>query len=131
VCLGADGASSNNNLSLFEEMKTMAIVQKTACKRPDVMLAEEVWKVATENAYKAFGLNMGLREGSLADLSLIDLKKPWFTPRTSILSHMIYSMAGSVDTTVVNGRVLMRGGVIPGEEEILENAQARFERLTA
>jgi 5-methylthioadenosine/S-adenosylhomocysteine deaminase len=131
VCLGADGASSNNNLSLFEEMKTMAIVQKTACRRPDVMVAAEVWKIATENAYKAFGLDMGLREGALADLSLIDLKKPWFTPETSIISHMIYSMAGGVDTTIVNGRALMIGGVIPGEEKILKRAQAQFERLTA
>ncbi|VVB63015.1 5'-deoxyadenosine deaminase [uncultured archaeon] len=131
VCLGADGASSNNNLNLFEEMKTMAIVQKTACRRPDVMPAEEVWKVATENAYKAFGLDTGLREGALADLSLIDLKKPWFTPETSILSHLIYSISGGVDTTIVNGRALMIDGVIPGEEKILEIAQARFERLTA
>ena len=131
VCLGADGASSNNNLSPFEEMKAMAIVQKTACRRPDVMPVEEVWKVATENAYKAFGLDMGLREGALADLSLIDLKKPWFTPETNILSHLIYSIAGGVDTTIVNGRALMRGGVIPGEEEILEKAQAQFERLTS
>jgi 5-methylthioadenosine/S-adenosylhomocysteine deaminase len=131
VCLGADGASSNNNLSLFEEMKTMAIVQKTACSRPDVMTAQEVWKIATENAYSAFRLDLGLREGALADLSLIDLKKPWFTPETSILSHLIYSMAGGVDTTIVNGKVLMRNGVIPGEEEILERAQAQFERLTA
>ena len=131
MCLGADGASSNNNLSLFEEMKTMAIVQKTACRRPDVMLAEEVWQIATENAYKVFGLDMGLREGALADLSLIDLKKPWFTPQTNIISHLIYSMAGGVDTTIVNGRALMIGCVIPGEEKILERAQAQFERLTA
>lgn len=131
VCLGADGASSNNNLSLFEEMKTMAIVQKNACRRPDVMLAEEVWKIATENAYKAFGLDMGLRDGALADLSLIDLKRPWFTPETNIRSHLIYSMSGGVDTTIVNGRALMRGGVIPGEGNILEKAQAQFERLTA
>lgn len=131
VCLGADGASSNNNLSLFEEMKTMAIVQKNACGRPDVMLAGEVWKIATENAYKAFGLDMGLRDGALADLSLIDIKKPWFTPETSILSHMIYSMSGGVDTTIVNGRILMSGGVIPNEEKILERAQSHFERLTS
>lgn len=95
------------------------------------MLAEDVWKIATENAYKAFGLDMGLRDGALADLSLIDLKRPWFTPETNIRSHLIYSMSGGVDTTIVNGRALMRGGVIPGEGNILEKAQAQFERLTA
>jgi 5-methylthioadenosine/S-adenosylhomocysteine deaminase len=131
VCLGADGASSNNNLSLFEEMKTVAIVQKAACNRPDVLKAEEVWRMATANAYKAFGLDMGLREGCLADLSLIDMKKPWFCPQSNIISHLIYGMNGSVDTTIVNGKVLMRNGAIPGEEKILEKAQQQFERLTA
>jgi 5-methylthioadenosine/S-adenosylhomocysteine deaminase len=36
-----------------------------------------------------------------------------------------------VDSTIVNGKVLMNGGVIPGEEEILERAQERFLRLTS
>ncbi len=131
VCLGTDGASSNNNLNLFEEMKTTAIVQKNACSKPDALKAGAVWRIATENAYRTFGLDMGLRDGALADLSLIDLKKPWFTPETSILSHLIYSTAGGVDTTIVNGKVLMQNGVIPGEATILEKAQERFERLTA
>jgi len=131
VCLGADGASSNNNLSLFEEMKTTAITQKQLCARPEIMKAEEVWRMATDNAFSAFKLDMGLREGALADLSLIDLRKPWFTPQTNALSHLIYSNPGTVDTTIVNGRVLMNRGVIPGEMEILEKAQERFERLAS
>jgi len=130
VCLGTDGASSNNNLNLFQEMKTMAIVQKNACCRPDVLKAEETWRIATDNAYKALNLDIGIREGALADLSLIDLKRPWFRPETSIISHLAYSISGGVDTTIVNGKMLMRHGIIPGEEEILENAQKRFERLT-
>jgi 5-methylthioadenosine/S-adenosylhomocysteine deaminase len=131
VCLGADGASSNNNLSLFEEMKVAAIVQKAACSRPDVLKAEEVWRMATKNAYKTFRLDLGLREGCLADLSLIDLKKPWFCPESNIISHLIYGMNGSVETTIANGKVLMNNGIIPGEEKILEKAQQHFERLTA
>lgn len=130
VCLGTDGASSNNNLSLFEEMKTMAIVQKNACHRPDILKAEETWGIATNNAYKAFKLDIGLREGALADLALINIKRPWFKPETSMISHLIYSISGGVDTTIVNGKVLMLHGIIPKEEEILENAQKRFERLT-
>ncbi len=131
VCIGADGASSNNNLDLFEEMKMAAIVQKNALCRPDVMKAEEVWKMGTENAYQAFGLDFGLRDGALADLSLINLKRPWFTPETNMISHLIYGISGGVDTTIANGKVLMEGGIIPGEEEILERAQERFERLTS
>ena len=130
VCLGTDGASSNNNLNLFQEMKTMAIVQKNACCRPDVLKAEETWQIATDNAYKALNLDIGLRDGALADLALIDIKRPWFKPETSMISHLIYSISGGVDTTIVNGKVLLHHGIIPGEEEILENAQKRFERLT-
>ncbi|MGA9100119.1 MAG: amidohydrolase [Methanotrichaceae archaeon] len=131
VCIGTDGVSSNNNLDLFEEMKVAAITQKNALCRPDAVKAMEVWQMATVNAYKAFGLNIGLCEGALADLALINLRRPWFSPETNMISHLAYAMPGEVDTTIVNGRILMRDGVIPGEELILERAQERFERLTA
>jgi 5-methylthioadenosine/S-adenosylhomocysteine deaminase len=131
VCLGTDGASSNNNMSLFEEMKVTAIVQKNAYHTPAAFSADQIWKIATENAYKATGLNIGLHEGALADMALIDLHKPWLCPQSNIISHLVYSMTGGVDTTIVNGRVLMRDGVIPGEAEILKKAQERFERLTS
>ncbi len=129
VCLGTDGASSNNNLDIFEEMKMAAILQKNACSRPEAMTAKEIWTIATENAYRATGLALGLHEGSLADLSLIDLRKPWLTPFSNILSLLAYSMVDGVDTTIVNGKVLMQDGKIPGEAEILDRAQERFERL--
>ncbi len=133
ICLGTDGASSNNSLNLFQEMKTTAIAQKCAHSRPDLFAAGEVWRMATENAYTAFRLDMGLRAGAIADLSLIDLKKPWFCPLAddNIVSHLVYSAQGGVETTIVGGRVLMRGGVIPGEEEILERAQEQFNDLLA
>ena len=133
ICLGTDGASSNNSLNLFQEMKTTAVAQKCAHSRPDLFAAGEVWRMATENAYTAFRLDMGLRAGAIADLSLIDLKKPWFCPLAddNIVSHLVYSAQGGVETTIVGGRVLMRGGVIPGEEEILERAQEQFRDLLA
>lgn len=131
ICLGTDGASSNNNLSLFDEMKVTAIVQKNAYHTPAAFSAKEIWQFATENAYRAFGLNMGIFAGANADLALIDLRKPWFCPQSNIISHLVYSMAGGVDTTIVNGRVLMQKGIIPGEEEIIEKAQKQFLRLTS
>ena len=131
VCLGTDSASSNNNLNLFEEMKVTAIVQKNSYHNPAAFPAEQIWQIATENSYRTFGLDIGVRDGALADLALIDLHKPWFCPETNIISHLVYSMTGGVDTTIVNGRVLMKNGVIPGEEKILERAQAQFERLAA
>lgn len=129
ICLGTDGASSNNNLSLFEEMKVTAIVQKNAYHTPAAFSAEQIWRLATDNAYRTFGLDMGLKAGALADLMLIDLRKPWLCPKTNIISHLVYSMTGGVDTTIINGRVLMREGIIPGEEKIMAQAQKRFEDL--
>jgi 5-methylthioadenosine/S-adenosylhomocysteine deaminase len=131
ICLGTDGASSNNNLNLFQEMKVGAITQKNAYHTPAAFTADQIWKMATENATRAFRLDLGLHAGALADLSLIDLKKPWLCPRSNIISHLVYSMSGGVDSTIVNGKVLMKDGIIPGEEEILERAQERFLRLTA
>ncbi|NYT02721.1 MAG: amidohydrolase [Methanosarcinales archaeon] len=129
VCLGTDGASSNNNLSIFEEMKVAAVLQKNYTGQPTALPAPQAWQMATENAYRAFGLNMGLREGALADLVLIDLHRPWFKPETNMISHLVYSMAGGVDTTIVNGRVLMRDGIIPGEEKIMLGAEECFRDL--
>ena len=131
VCLGTDGASSNNNLNLFQEMKVGAITQKNAYHTPAAFTADQIWGMATENARRAFRLDLGLHPGALADLSLIDLKKPWLCPQSNMVSHLVYSMSGGVDSTIVNGKVLMNGGVIPGEEEILERAQERFMRLTS
>ena len=133
ICLGTDGASSNNSINLFQEMKTTAIAQKCAHARPDLFRADEVWRMATENAYAAFRLDLGLREGALADMALIELKKPWFCPLTeeNIVSHLVYSAQGGVETTIVGGRVLMRDGVIPGEEAILARAQEQFQDLVS
>ena len=87
VCLGTDGASSNNNLSLFEEMKVTAIVQKNAYHTPAAFSADQIWQIATENAYRAFGMNMGLFEGAQADLALIDLKENPGSARRQIFSR--------------------------------------------
>ena len=131
ICLGTDGASSNNNLNLFQEMKVGAITQKNAYHTPAAFTADQIWGMATDNARRAFRLDLGLHQGALADLSLIDLKKPWLCPQSNMISHLVYSMSGGVDSTIVNGKVLMRDGVIPGEEEILERAQERFLGLTS
>ena len=64
-------------------------------------------------------------EGYLADLCLIDLKIPAFTPNFSFVSNLVYAANGScVDTVICDGQVLMENRRVPGEEEIMERTAA-------
>ncbi len=113
VALGTDGASSNNNLNMFEEMHLAGIIHKAVNDSAVVINAHEVLKMATVNGARALGLkNIGkIEEGYTADIVLIDTDKPHFYPRHSMLSNIVYSAQGSdVDTVIVNGEVLLKGG---------------------
>jgi len=124
LCLGTDGTGSNNNLDMLEAMKFAALLQKFATNNQTVLSAQEVFAMATENGYKAFGLQGGkIQEGMLADILLIDLKRPAFTPNHNLIANLVYSANGScVDTAICNGKILMQNRIVEGEEEILEKA---------
>ncbi|MFC1801509.1 amidohydrolase [Nanoarchaeota archaeon] len=120
IGLGTDGCSSNNNLDMFEEMKVASLLQKINFG-PTAMIASDVLSMATDGSI--FGLDYGIREGALADFILIDLKKPFLVPNHNLTSNLVYAANGScVDTTVVDGKVLMENRRVEGEEEILEKA---------
>jgi len=129
VGLGTDGPASNNTLSMFETMKTAALLQKTAYKNPTVLPAWKVLCMATIEGAKALGLENtvgSLAEGKKADIILIDFKKPHLTPTHDFFANIIYSARGSdVDTVIVDGNVLMENRVVKtlNEEEIIEKAQ--------
>lgn len=109
VALGTDGASSNNNLDLFEEMKLAGILHKGVLRDPQVLPAYEILKMATVNGAKALGYtDLGmLREGYLADLILLDFTTPKFTPNRQVLSNLVYTAKGSdVRYTIVDGQVV-------------------------
>lgn len=124
VTLGTDGASSNNDLDMFAEMKTAALLQKFFWNNPTVMPAGEALAVASRNGAKALGLNAGIiAPGYLADLILVG-KTATTTPAFNTVSNAVYATSGlSVDTTICDGVVLMHEGVIPGSEDILQKAE--------
>jgi 5-methylthioadenosine/S-adenosylhomocysteine deaminase len=124
IALGTDGCASNNNLDMFEEMKIASLLQK-AFGSPTSMPANETFELATRNAAKMFRLNSGvLEEGKLADVVLLDLKHAELTPNHNLTSNIVYSAnGGCVDTVICDGKILMAGRKVEGEEEIRDRAK--------
>lgn len=109
ISLGTDGCASNNNLNMFEEMKTAALLHKVDTSDPTVLPAQQVLEMATINGARAMGISSGmLKVGCMADVIIVDMDKPHLTPRYNVASHLVYSASGAdVRTTIVNGKVLM------------------------
>ncbi|MCD6189572.1 MAG: amidohydrolase family protein, partial [Thermococcus sp.] len=109
VALGTDGAASNNNLDIVEEMKLAALLHKVHNLDPTVADAGAIFKMATQNGAKALGLNAGvIKEGALADVVIFDFNKPHLRPITNVISHIVYSANGNdVETTIVDGKIVM------------------------
>ncbi len=134
VALGTDGAASNNNLDMIEEMRTAALLQKVATGDATVLPAYETLKMATYNGATALGLgDLGqLQPGGLADLILVDLRRPHLYPRHDLVAHLVYAAhSADVDTVIINGEIVMEGRKVltMDEEEVMAQAQNRAERL--
>lgn len=131
VCLGTDGAASNNNLDMLESIKTMALLQKAWRKRPDAMPLKDLMDISTYNGAKALGIKTGkVEEGYLADLVLIDAHSSAFVPDFNFIANLFYAANSScVDTVICNGKVIMRDRKVDGEDEILHRSEELAEKL--
>ncbi|MDK2875801.1 MAG: 5-methylthioadenosine/S-adenosylhomocysteine deaminase [Archaeoglobaceae archaeon] len=121
VLLGTDGAASNNSLDILREMKISALLQKFYYGA-DSFKASDAFKMATENASKAFGIKSGRIEvGWLADLVLLDIEKIPMTPCHDLISNLVYSASSEcVDTVIVDGNIVIENGHFDGEEKVVE-----------
>lgn len=124
VCLGTDGASSNNNLNMFGEMETGALLQKLYYRNTVALNGKGILELATVNGAKALGFNnLGkIKPGYLADLVMINLNKPSMTPVHDIYSNIAFSANGSeVEYVIINGKILMEKGEFTkiDEEKVL------------
>ena len=128
VGLGSDGAGSNDSLDLLADLKTFALAQKHAAADPTAIDAAEAWSVATGANAPLLGATK-LEPGAPADFLLLDPRSPELGVG-ELTADLVYAAAGAVvDTTVVAGRVLMRGGEVPGLEEVVVRAAERAGRL--
>lgn len=131
ICLGTDGCASSNNLDMLETMKTSAMIQKAWRDDPSVMPIDEIVAMATSNAAAGLGLNTGrIEEGALADLLIVDTDNYSFLSPASFKANLIYSAhSDCIDSVICNGKFVMRGRVVKGEEEILSNARNVLSKL--
>jgi 5-methylthioadenosine/S-adenosylhomocysteine deaminase len=128
VCLGTDGAASNNNLDMIEEMKVAALVQKHREQDATVLPAAEALAMATTSASEAFRLGAGrIEAGAPADLVLMDFARPATQPLHNPVSALVYAAnASNVHTTICRGRVLMHDGRVEccDEREVIDAASS-------
>ena len=131
VCLGTDGASSSNNLDMLETMKTSALFQKAWREDPSRMPLHELMDAATVNGARALGLETGeIREGAIADLSIVDTDNSAFLSPGSFLANLVYAAHSDVISSVIaRGRFVMRNRVVPGEDEILTEARKVLKQI--
>ncbi len=110
VCLGTDGAASNNTLNMIRELGLLSILHKGATGDPQAVSARTGLDIATKNGAKALGLNnVGeIKPGMKADLTILDLDHPNLQPMNNPVSALAYSAGGyEVETVMVGGRILM------------------------
>lgn len=110
--LGTDGAASNHDLSLWEEIDTAAKLHKLISGDPTVVPAEQALAMATIGGARALHMEEkigSIEIGKLADLIIVDLSAPHLVPMYNLYSHLVYAAkASDVSDTIVSGRVLMR-----------------------
>lgn len=126
ICMGTDGAASNNTLNMFKELQFVSLIHKGKEEKADVVAASDGLRFATANGAKALGLEKvgKLEVGYKADVTILDIDKPQFYPRNNLISALAYSANGDeVTTVIVDGKILMENG----EYKTLDEERIKFE----
>ncbi len=135
VSLGTDGAASNNDINIISEMSTAAKVHKAIANDPTVLDSKTVTLMATRWAADVLGLGDkigSIEKGKLADIIIMNIKKPHLTPIYDIYSHIVYAATASdIETVFINGIIVInnRSLVTADEEEILNKAKNWAEKI--
>ncbi|MDF2596190.1 MAG: S-adenosylhomocysteine deaminase [Clostridia bacterium] len=137
IGLGSDGACSNNRISVFEEMRMVALLQKV--KTLDAMSVnyKDAFKMGTENGGRLLELPIGkIESGYKADFVGIDKgdmsMQPISKSGEQIMPNIVYSMQPhAIKKVVVNGRLTVDEGVIHtvAESEIVKRVQQIMEEI--
>jgi 5-methylthioadenosine/S-adenosylhomocysteine deaminase len=138
VGIGHDAAECNNSRDLFEVMKFASLMHRASRVDASLQPADDVLRMATRNGARALGHQTGqLAPGSKADVILVDLQSPMFTPLMPgdvrhLFSHLVFAANGScVDTTIIDGKIVMENRQLTtvDEQKVLREANAAFRRV--
>jgi 5-methylthioadenosine/S-adenosylhomocysteine deaminase len=112
VGLGTDGAASNNDLNMWEEMDTVAKLHKVSTGDPKVVSAQQAFEMATIGGARALHLENitgSIEQGKRADIVIVDFDGLHQTPFYNVYSHLVYATkASDVRTVIINGKTVMR-----------------------
>src|SRR5215212_7885223 len=132
VGLGTDGAASNNDLNIWEEMDTVAKLHKVFTGDPKVISAQEAFELATIRGAQALHLEKeigSLEKGKRADVLVIDRDTLNQIPLYNVYSDLVYATkASDVETVIINGRIVMRNRRLLTLNETTVKADARAYR---
>jgi 5-methylthioadenosine/S-adenosylhomocysteine deaminase len=137
IGLGTDGAASNNDLDMFEAMRTASFLQKLETGDPQALSARTALEMATIGGARALGMNDrigSLEPGKRADLIVVSMSAARQTPMYDPISHLVYTTRGDdVRTAIVHGKVLMkdRKMLTLDEASVLSEARAWAEKVRA
>jgi 5-methylthioadenosine/S-adenosylhomocysteine deaminase len=129
VCIGTDGAASNNSQDMFEVMKAASLLHKVHHLRADLMKASDVIELATIKGAKALGIDGvtgSLEPGKKADIVLLNQDCPRMISCYSTVSNLVYSASSQmVHTVIIDGRIVAEGGkcVSLNRKEVLNEAR--------
>lgn len=113
VALGTDGASSNNNLNMLEEMHLASIIHNGYTGDPTIMKPDSIIKMATGNGARVQCRNNTgeIRTGYSADIIAVNLSSPHMRPNLDAPALICYSaQASDISMTMVDGRILYENG---------------------
>jgi 5-methylthioadenosine/S-adenosylhomocysteine deaminase len=135
--LGTDGAASNNDLDMFEAMRAASLLHMLHTGDPRVVGARTALEMATIGGARALGMDKqigSLEAGKRADVIIVSTRRARQTPMYDPISHLVYVTRGDdVQTTIVNGNVLMRDRRVLtlNETAVLDDARAWAEKVRA
>jgi 5-methylthioadenosine/S-adenosylhomocysteine deaminase len=135
VGLGTDGAASNNDLNMWEEMDTAAKLHKLTSNDPKTLPADQAFEMATIRGARALHLDSligSIEAGKRADIAIVDFDGLHQTPYFNVYSHLVYATkASDVRTVIINGRIVMldRRLLTLNENVIKKDANAYREKI--